>query len=104
MPDYLVFDDNGKIIQKLVSVDPSVVEGLMVKMVDRATIESLDAETHKIIDDKIVAKSVLELAAEKQVKDDAVRIAQEKRQAVIDDLKKLGLKDETITFLIARHI
>ena len=51
-------------------------------------------------DEKIVKKSVEELAAEQKAKDDAKKAKDDARQAVIDDLKKTGLKDETIDFIL----
>ncbi len=101
MPDYLEFSqDTGLILKKLISVDPSRVEGLTVKEVTRAEIESLDISLKKIVNGNVVDKSQVELDAEKAIKDAEKTTKDLEKQAVIADLKKLGLKIETITYLI----
>lgn len=100
MPDYLEYEVDGKIINKHISVDPMEVEGLTVKEVDRETVNSIDISLKKIVNGEIIDKSQSELDYEKSLRALEKIKKESEKQMVIDDLKKIGLKDETINYIL----
>jgi hypothetical protein len=91
MPDYIIFDSNGKIVDKLISVDPSVVEG-KANVLEVSREAALAAtKFHKVEGGVLVEMAQVEkdslLAAE------AVAIEQKEDAAVstVDDLLLEGL-------------
>lgn len=62
MPDYIEYDENGKITNRWRSVDPSVVDGKQVLMIDRETYESL-TKYKKVVDSQVVEMTQAEIDA-----------------------------------------
>lgn len=100
MPEYIQYDKDGKIVNKWYSADPSVVEGKAnVLQVTRDAFNAL-GEFSVVKDGKLTEMNLAEKSALATAKQAEVDLAIAKKQAVMDDLKKIGLKDETIDYLL----
>ena len=105
MPDYVFYDENGKIVKKKSSISSHLVdEGLIdgyerALKVDRATYNSL-TRWHKVENGKIVEMT----QAEKDIILQAEQNAKDQRKQFVDGIKAKfkaqGFDDEEIDFIL----
>jgi len=95
MGDYIRYDQDGKIINKYVSVDGGdIKDDADILQVDRPTLESI-TKYHKVINDTVVEMSQLEKDVLDQAEADA------KEQAVFDAIDKYEISNvDLITALV----
>lgn len=106
--DYVCYDANGYIVEKYYSIDgnhsaASRSDCIEISRNKFNILNEMVKVEPSIIgkgDDKIISKTAKELSDEKKLKDDAITAKKLEYQAVIDDLKQVGLTNETIIYLL----
>jgi len=97
--DYLCYDENGKITQKIYSTGASYSSRKDCFKVDRETLQSVD-KYKKVVDKKIVEWTQEEKDAEQKSKDDSQQEQEDFINSFKTKLKGINWTDEEINYIL----